>query len=130
MPEVHFEKDIQDTELGKLFNKKLSIRMGFEVVASRLDVVGEYISINIKERGIEGGMFGTVFRGENSISAITDPTCNIVWNTLCECIDEMSLHSLVSSNSKSPCKLSVTVYDFVKRSRFGYFTDNLRCKEI
>ena len=124
--QVHFEKDIQVTELGKLFNKKLSIRMGFEVVASRLDVVGEYISIAIKERGVDGGMFGTVFRGEsNSLSNIEDPTCNTVWSTLCECIDEMSLNSLISPNSKSPCKLAVTIYDFVKRSRLGYFTDNI-----
>ena len=125
---VHFEKDIQNTELGKLFNQKISERLGFEVVTSFLTVNKSAVCIDIKQKGREGGVFGTVFRKtENSMHNISDPTCKLVLDTLCECIDTLSLKQIDITNKL----LSVEIYDFVKRSRVGYFmerTDHLEKK--
>ena len=46
--EVHFEKDIQISPLGKLFNDKLTQRLRFDVVASNLMIGQDWISIVIK----------------------------------------------------------------------------------
>ena len=58
---IHFEKNLQISPLGKLLNEKLTKLLEFEVVASYLLVNERCITIGIKERGKEGGMFGTVF---------------------------------------------------------------------
>lgn len=120
--ELHFEKNIQITELGKLFNEKLSQRLHFEVIASHLTVNSKRVYIYIKERGLEGKMFGIVFeKTENDLHHLTDPTCATVWNTLCESLDALSLQGF---NTTGKRELSLEIYDFVKRSRFAYFTDN------
>ena len=89
---LHFEKDIKITKLGELFNKKITERLGFEVVASQLTVNKNAVCIDIKQKGLEGGIWGTIFyKQENDIHNMSDTTCKLVLDTLCECIDELSL---------------------------------------
>jgi hypothetical protein len=123
---VHYEKDIQLTKLGELFQDKISQRLGFEVIASNIVVCGKNICCDIKEKGVSGGMFGTVSRHEEkNICCITDDVCRHVWEVFCECVEQLSLPQLMyyDEHQKIPYELHVTIYDFVKRSRFGYFMD-------
>lgn len=125
---IHFEEDIQVTRLGKLFNDKLTKLLRFEVVASNLMINRDWISIVIKERGKEGGSFGSVFDCiENNILCIQNAICQCIWNALCESLTEMCLQQLdlfVTPHNTITKKLHVTIYDFVKRSRVGFFMDN------
>ena len=126
--EVHFEKDIQISPLGKLFNDKLTQRLRFEVVASNLMIGQDWISIVIKERGQEGGAFGSVFSyTENNILCMQNAICQCIWKALCESLTEMCLEQLdlyVTPLNTITKKLRVTIYDFVRRSRFGFFMDH------
>ena len=123
---LHFEKNLQISPLGKLFNEKLTKLLEFEVVASYLLDNGEWISICIKERGKEGDSYGSVFNcEEENILRIQNATCQCIWNTLCESLAEMGVSQLnlyVDSQHASK-KLCIKIYDFVKRSRFGFFMD-------
>ena len=123
---IHFEKDLQISPLGKLVNKKLTKLLGFEVVASCLETNEEWIFITIKERGKEGGAFGTLFRcDEKNIFCMRNATCQCIWDALCESLAEMGVPQLnlyVDSQHASK-KLHIEIYDFVKRSRFGFFMD-------
>ena len=123
---IHFEKNLQISPLGKLLNEKLTKLLEFEVVASYLLVHERCITIGIKERGKEGGMFGTVFEYyEENIFCMRNATCQCIWDALCESMAEMGVPQLnlyVDSQHASK-KLHIEIYDFVKRSRFGFFMD-------
>lgn len=125
---LHFEKDIHVSQLGKLFNDKLTKLLRFEVVASNLVINRDWIVIIIKERGKEGGEFGCVLRcTENNILCMQNAICQCVWNALYESITEMGLPQpdiyVTPQNTKAK-GFYVAIYDFVKRSRFGFFLDN------
>ena len=123
---LHFEKNLQISPLGKLLNEKLTKLLEFEVVASYLSDNEEYIIICIKERGKEGDSYGLVFNCvEENILRIQNATCQCIWNALCESLAEMGVPQLnlyVDSQHVSK-KLRIEIYDFVKRSRFGFFMD-------
>ena len=124
---LHFENDIQLTPLGETFHKNLGDKLGFEIVACTLTIHRENVCIAIKERGVPGGMFGGVAEHSSmSVLEISDDVCRIVWEALSAALDEHGMPSLVWYNQKEnkPRRLFVSIYDFVQRSRFGYFADH------
>ena len=121
---VHFEMGIQRTDLGVLFDQKISKRLHFEVVASCLTFFRNWISIDIKERGVEGGEFGIVsIHSEENIFHLQDATCTLIWKTLLESIDELSYPNFMKYIGTTPYQFHISIFDFVKRSRFGYFME-------
>lgn len=125
---VHFEKNIQYTELGKHFNKKLC-HHGINVVVSTFTASDEYISLNLKIRGITGGHFGRIASYiEDNIEDIHNPFCQIVFNDFIESIHEMNLPCILyyeKEGKHCAYKLSVSTMDFNKRSCIGFFMDNI-----
>lgn len=125
--QVHFEKNIQITDLGKLFNTKISKELNLNIVTSYLSINKQWISIDIKQRGIEGGMFGIIStHTEENVLNMTNGVCIKVWDALSEAINFLTLPKLDYYNNLHPYKLKVSLFDFVKRSRFGYFMDNAK----
>jgi len=122
---LKFEKDIQITKLGSIFNEKISREMQFEVVSSILFLNKNCISIDIMERGVTGGALRCVAEHiEKNIHNMTNTVCTTVWRALSEAIEELSLPKIDCGNGSEPFKLSISIYDFENRMRFAYFMDN------
>jgi len=124
---LHFENDIQLTPIGETFQKNLAGKFDFEIVVSGIKFYREYINVFIKERGIAGNSNGIVSEhSSESVLQISDEVCRIVWDALSAAMETHGQPPLIwyRETDKIPFRLDVSIYDFVKRSRFGYFTDH------
>ena len=127
---VHHETNILHTQLGAIFNEKIKQCIGWDVVVSRCDVVSDSVSIEIKVRGIDGGHFGIITRIEEwNIASLQVPLCRKIWDCFNESVDMLSLprlkRCLIGTPYECNYNLYVSLIDFEKRSRIGFFKDML-----
>ena len=123
---VQYEKNIQKTKLGELFDKKASEFLNCDVVISRFFVNKNNISLTLKVRGIQGGHFGIIsIFNEDDIKMIKSETCRNIWNAFLESAEELDISIRCFSKRKDTYKLSIDLYDFDKCARIGYFENNV-----
>ncbi len=127
---VHHETNIIHTQLGAIFNEKIRQCTGWDVVVSRCGVGRDSVGIEIKVRGIDGGHFGIISRIEEwNIASLQVPLCRQIWDCFNESVDLLGLprlnRCLIGTPYERNYSLHVSLVDFEKRSRIGFFKDML-----
>ena len=126
---VRFERNIQHTPLGTAFDEALRQQMGLDVVASYFDARDDFLFLDLKLRVEKSGDYGTLERYiENDITQIKNDFCRRVWEIFCRCVEQIGLPALKGYEADGvwhPYRLRIETYDFEKRSRVGYFMNEL-----
>lgn len=117
-PKIHFEKHIEHTQLGQCFNKVAHDTTQLNIVASYICFNGDWVSLYIKARDVEGGHFGCVeIIRETDIRDIQNELAKKIWNSFLCSLKELKMDPPPQHFSH----LQVSLYDFCKSSRIGFF---------
>lgn len=126
---VRFERNIQHTPLGTTFNEALRQQIGLDVVASHFDARDNFLFLDLKMRVENSGDYGTLESYvENDVTQIKNDFCQRIWGIFSQCVEQIGLPALKGYEAAGiwhPYRLRIETYDFEKRSRVGYFMNEL-----
>ena len=129
-PQLCEVTNIIHTELGKCFLLQLKSIANLDAVASSFYSSKEWICLDIYTRGILGGHFGWIKTyHEENISSIQDSFVQNIWTAFLQSLTAQQLPIFpcdAPKNQITPSKLRITLYDFDKRARMGFFATRIK----
>ena len=129
LTKMDYHTSIVETELGKVFHRKLSAFLGCEVIGTALFLTsGPAYALDIFEYGIpyvpqrNGKVFGTIIdkTDPENISHLCDPWLAEIWRTLQESVQECVKLPYPTLLNGEPIKFMVKMIDFAQFSRDSY----------